>query len=241
MLAVPPCRQSLARQTAMTRENEQLHHCIGVPTKRRMRLLVAVFLLCAACLTRAVATAPPPEPKPSQLRSVDELTSSTDPTQRALVAFAEASRVLTHPRCVNCHPPDDQPRQLDAHEPHQPMAERWPSALSAAVLPCSSCHQDKNLELSRVPGAPNWSLAPTEMAWLHRTAAQICEQLKDPSRNGHKSLEQVVEHGAHDPLVAWGWAPGHGRTPAPGTQARFGELLAEWVKGGAPCPPVETK
>lgn len=103
-------------------------------------------------------------------------------------------------------------------------------------MECAACHQDKNLELARVPGAPNWHLAPREMAWLGKSAAAICEQIKDPARNGGKSLEQIVEHSGHDELVAWGWNPGHGREPAPGSQATFGALMAAWVSAGAVCP-----
>jgi hypothetical protein len=74
------------------------------------------------------------------------------------------------------------------------------------------------------------------MAWIGRTPAAICEQVKDPARNGGKTLAQIVEHGAQDPLVAWGWNPGAGRQAAPGDQHTFGELLAAWAQSGAHCP-----
>lgn len=92
-----------------------------------------------------------------------------------------------------------------------------------------------------MPGAPKWHLAPLSMAWVGRTPAQICEQLKDTKRNGGKNLDQIIEHSAHDALVAWGWAPGHGRVPAPGTQEQFGALVAAWVKSGAACPRAEVR
>ena len=41
---------------------------------------------------------------------------------------------------------------------------------------------------------------------------------------------------AHDDLVGWGWHPGDGREPAPGTQAAFGALIKYWVDTGAACP-----
>ena len=91
-------------------------------------------------------------------------------------------------------------------------------------------------ELARVPGAPNWHLALKSMAWVGRSPRSICEQLKDPTRNGDKTLGEIAEHAAHDGLVAWGWAPGHGRTTPPGDQASFGELIAAWVETGAACP-----
>jgi hypothetical protein len=44
------------------------------------------------------------------------------------------------------------------------------------------------------------------------------------------------EHLAHDDLVAWGWQPGEGRDPAPGSQALLGELIQAWIDTGAYCP-----
>ena len=55
-------------------------------------------------------------------------------------------------------------------------------------------------------------------------------------RNGGKTLAQLVEHNSHDGLVGWGWNPGDGRAPAPGTQAEFGALTKAWVDSGAKCP-----
>ena len=50
------------------------------------------------------------------------------------------------------------------------------------------------------------------------------------------TLAQLVRHNGTDPLVGWGWNPGAGRTPAPGTQAAFGKLTQAWVDSGAKCP-----
>ena len=49
-------------------------------------------------------------------------------------------------------------------------------------------------------------------------------------------LEQIVEHMREDELVGWGWAPGAGREPAPGSQAVLGELISAWAESGAACP-----
>jgi hypothetical protein len=123
-----------------------------------------------------------------------------------------------------------------AMELHDPPVERGPEGRGVVGMECSSCHQDRNQELTRVPGAPGWHLAPLEMAWVGKSAAQVCEQLKDPRRNGGKTLAQIVEHNGHDALVGWGWAPGAGREPVPGTQEQFGALTAAWVDTGAECP-----
>ena len=74
------------------------------------------------------------------------------------------------------------------------------------------------------------------MAWQGKTLGQICEQVKDPRRNGGKTMAQIEEHMAHDTLVGWGWMPGGTREPAPGTQAQFGALISAWIASGAACP-----
>ena len=103
-------------------------------------------------------------------------------------------------------------------------------------MECTSCHQDTNLELGRVPGAPNWHLAPLSMAWVGKTPRHVCEQLQDPTRNGGKTLAEIAQHTAHDALIAWAWAPGHGRTTPPGDQKAFAALIRAWVDNGASCP-----
>jgi hypothetical protein len=69
-----------------------------------------------------------------------------------------------------------------------------------------------------------------------KTLSEICEQIKDPSRNGGKTLEELVHHMGEDSLVGWAWNPGAGRTPAPGTQQELGILIKAWVESGAACP-----
>ncbi|MGC6330683.1 hypothetical protein ACNI3R_14500 [Rhizorhabdus sp. FW153] len=59
---------------------------------------------------------------------------------------------------------------------------------------------------------------------------------KEPARNGGKDMAQLVHHMAEDELVGWGWNPGGKRTPAPGTQAKFGALFTAWADSGAQCP-----
>jgi hypothetical protein len=175
---------------------------------------------------------------PAELRPPEAFAGIADPAARAAAIFVEVSRVLTHPRCTNCHPSDDSPRQRDG-ELHDPPVARGPEDRGPPGLECASCHQDRNLELARVPGASGataWHLAPRSMAWAGRSPADLCDQIKDPTRNGGKTLPEIVEHAAHDPIVAWGWAPGADRAPAPGTQARFASLVAAWVSAGAACP-----
>jgi len=74
------------------------------------------------------------------------------------------------------------------------------------------------------------------MAWEGKTIGDICRQLKDTGRNGGRDLAMLQEHVAKDDLVAWGWNPGPGREPAPGSQETAGELVQAWVNSGAQCP-----
>lgn len=207
-----------------------------------LRRALAVSALAAASCGHAggrqpAADAPLPQVAPGQLRPARDFAAIHDMTQRSKALFLEASRVLMHPRCVNCHPSGGSPLQGEDSHVHDPPVVRGEDDRGVVGMRCSTCHQDHNLELAFVPGAPDWHLAKRSMAWQGKSARAVCEQLKDPERNGGRTLEQVVDHSAHDPLVAWGWHPGASRAPAPGTQAAFAALVRAWVETGAACPP----
>jgi len=158
----------------------------------------------------------------------------SDPAQRSRAFFAEVAKVLTHPRCMNCHPATNRLTQGNDEHPHQPLATR--------ETPCVTCHTDQNFTLHErasyqsIPGHPRWMAAPIEMAWQGKSVGEICRQIKDPDRNGGRNLSLLHEHLAHDDLVAWGWQPGAGRDPAPGSQALLCELVQAWIDTGALCP-----
>jgi hypothetical protein len=201
-----------------------------------MRVVVLVAL--AACSGPSAAPRPPMPPPAArtELRSPAAFDVIVDRGQRSQAMFEEIGRVLTHPRCVNCHPSDDSPRQGELHAMHDPPVLRGAGGRGVAALPCVGCHQDRNVELARVPGAPDWHLAPSQMVWLDRSIGTICTQISDPQRNGGKTLAQIHDHLAHDGLVAWGWAPGSDRAPPPGTQAQLAALFQAWIDTGAVCP-----
>src|SRR5258708_31822192 len=97
--------------------------------------------------------------------------------------FAPIASVVRHPRCINCHQ-DKSPRQTDAMVVHQPLVVRGADGHGAPTQPCQTCHQASNTADGFVPGVATWRLAPPSMLWEGRTEAQICEQMKDPARNG---------------------------------------------------------
>jgi hypothetical protein len=150
-------------------------------------------------------------------------------------SFDPVASVLMHPRCINCHQ-DQSPRQTDAKVVHQPLVVRGKHDNGAPTLPCQTCHQTTNTAGGFVPGVPNWRLAPLSMLWEGKTKEQICEQFKDPSRNGGRHTgEEIIEHMKSDPLVLWAWKPGADRTTPPLSHDEFVAALESWVRAGMPC------
>jgi hypothetical protein len=172
----------------------------------------------------------------NELRSVESFASIADQRARSIALFEEAGKVLQSPRCVNCHPAGDRPRQTDGRRLHIPLVVRGIDGFGALGMRCNTCHHDNNFDQAGIPGNDHWHLAPASMTWEGRSLGQICEQLKDPVRNGNRDIAAILEHVVTDTLVIWSWSPGHVRTPAPGTNAQFGELLRAWADTGAQCP-----
>lgn len=202
---------------------------------KRMKA-IAVVLIGAAGLLGAALLEHAKADTTDGLAPVASFDRIKDPAARSAALFQEAGRVITSPRCLNCHPRDDSPRQGEEMRVHEPPVQRGAGGMGVAGMRCVTCHGPANYDPGRIPGNPKWLLAPIEMAWVGKSLGEICEQIKDPKRNGGKTLDQIVEHNAHDELVAYGWEPGAGRKPAPGTQAQFGELMRAWQENGAHCP-----
>lgn len=205
--------------------------------------IVAVGMLPARAETgRPLPAAEAALAKQGALRSAADFNTIADRNARSLALYGEASKVITHPRCVNCHPVDNTPRQGATMKVHSPPMTGGLDGHGPAGQRCSTCHGVKNFEatggdnIQSIPGNPKWALAPASMAWQGKTPGEICRQIKDPTRNGGKDLEALYHHMAEDELVGWGWNPGKGRAPAPGDQKTFGELIRAWIDTGAACP-----
>ena len=159
-------------------------------------------------------------------------------SRASAAAFEALLPVMRHPRCMNCHMRGDYPRQGDDSHPHIMDVRRGVDGHGVNAVKCSTCHQDHNLVgVHMPPGAPDWGLPPAAMPmiWQDLSAHQLCQLLKDPQRNGHKTIAQIVEH-MHTPLVLWGWNPGEGRTAIPFSQGRFLHNVDLWADQGAACP-----
>jgi hypothetical protein len=203
----------------------------------RAALLHAV--ICGVVVSAAASRA-----QDLELRAPATFTGITDEAARSRALFGEAAKVITNPRCMNCHPASDRPLQGNDKHPHYPPAARGDAGVGVPGNTCSACHMERNTPVvvgvpapfESIPGHPRWGLAPIEMAWEGKSVGEICQQIKDRNRNGGRDLALLHEHLAHDDLVAWAWNPGPGRDPAPGNQQRLGELIKAWIDTGAQCP-----
>jgi len=195
-----------------------------------------ILITCAIAALTSVALNATGKTLPTSLKPLAAFSTIKDPKARSVALFAEAGKVIQHPRCLNCHPATERPTQTDAMRPHEPLVVRGDGGIGAAGLRCITCHHNANFDPAGVPGNPKWALAPPEMAWQGKSLGDICRQIKDTNRNGGRSMAELVHHMAEDELVGWGWHPGGKRTPAPGTQAEFGALIKAWADSGAYCP-----
>jgi hypothetical protein len=205
-------------------------HALQVALACAIALPLAVLALLPA---RDVDAAAPPA---SGLRPLPSFATIADEGQRSQAYFTELGKVLTHPRCLNCHPAGDRPHQGEHGRLHQPPVERGLDGFGSVSRRCPICHQQANFDPGRMPGHPEWHLAPFEMGWQDKSLHDICVQIKDPARNGGRSLADLIHHIGEDTLVGWAWAPGFGREPAPGTQKQAGALVEAWANSGAACP-----
>jgi hypothetical protein len=205
-----------------------------------------VYIVCTIALS-LIATTSLANPKGNTsndgTKSNQENQISEDPnselTKEGISAFGDVYKVLQHPRCLNCHPSGDAPLQSDDSKPHAMNITR---VSVEAGLECAACHQEKNSEVYGVvggpPGAPNWHLPEKEMPLIFegRSVKELCEQLTKTEENGNKTLQELYEHVAFDPLVLWGWEPGGERSIPPIAHADFAKQFKQWVDAGGPCP-----
>jgi hypothetical protein len=185
------------------------------------QVLLVLLLCCQAAAQKPASTSP-----------------AAESGRVSAAAFQAIVPVLRHPRCMNCHSSGDFPRQGEDSHPHTMQVRRGSEGQGLNSVQCSTCHQDHNLAGPRTPpGAPEWHLPSPDMPmiWEGLTDGQLCELFKDPQSNGHRSVQQIVEH-MSTPLVQWGWNPGEGRTPVPLPFAQFLTAVKRWAENGAACP-----
>ncbi|TXD52683.1 MULTISPECIES: hypothetical protein [unclassified Polaribacter] len=155
--------------------------------------------------------------------------------------FDKMMDVLTHPRCMNCHPSDNIPKQGIESHPHYFGMEGGKNDQGFEATKCMTCHQTENNNYSGVPGAPHWGLAPQSMAWKGLTRQEIAAVMLNKETNGGKNHEEIIKHLTEDDLVLWAWNPGVNaagikREKPPVSQEEFKEVVEAWFADGAIIP-----
>ncbi len=171
--------------------------------------------------------------------SVRLATQERERATRATGAFEKVAAVLSSPRCANCHITGDGPLQGDDGHAHAMNVRRGSDGRGTPAMHCTNCHQDvSSLTPHGPPGAPDWRLPPmaTPMAWRGLGPGDQCRALKDGTRNGNRTLADLLEHAAHDRIVVSSWNPGPGRTLPPLSHDAFVEQFKLWIDMGAACP-----
>lgn len=156
-------------------------------------------------------------------------------------AFEKVYTVLMSPRCMNCHPAGDVPLQGDDSHVHEMFPKRGHDGKGVLAMKCANCHQPENTPGPHTPpGHPNWHLPPADMKMIFegKTPHELARQLMDPNQNGHKTVEQLIEH-ADDGLVVHSWDMGEGRTKPPLSHAAFKEAWITWLENGGYAPAAE--
>lgn len=177
----------------------------------------------------------------SEQESISESEANTSEVSSSEEAFTKMMKVLTHKRCVNCHPAGDRPRQGEDSHIHNFGVRRGADNHGVAALRCETCHQHENNDYSGVPGAPEWSLAPLKMRWEGLSRVEIAKSMLNPENNGGRSLEETVKHLTEHDLVLWAWEPGvdangNPREKPPVPKEEYIKAVKEWAAGGAVIP-----
>ena len=168
-----------------------------------------------------------------------ETTYPSENNEAAEEAFDKMMQVLTHKRCVNCHPSGNRPRQGEDSHYHNFNVMRGADNHGMVALRCESCHQHENNDFAGVPGAPEWSLAPIEMQWEGLSRVEIAQSMLNPENNGGRNLDEIVKHLTEHELVLWAWEPGidasgNHREKPPVSKEEYIKAVKEWAAAGSP-------
>ena len=110
---------------------------------------IAILLAGATVIVAIGMAVSAAQPDPAKtLRSVQAFASIADEKERSLALFQEAGKVITHARCVNCHPAGDRPAQGDDRHPHS----RWSCAVSTISAPSACAARPATGRRTSMPG-----------------------------------------------------------------------------------------
>jgi hypothetical protein len=161
-----------------------------------------------------------------------------------LAAWDRIYAITSHPRCTNCHVGDTGQPMWNAlnygtDTVHGMGVQADETRIGALSMPCRTCHVTAG-HANTVPHAPPhiddaWRLPPVALEWLGKTSAEVCAQLRNPDSNDGNDIAGLADHLRSSPFVAWGFAPGTGRTAPAGDPEEIAKDIEVWGAAGAPC------
>ncbi|MEQ6250275.1 hypothetical protein ABMC89_15375 [Sulfitobacter sp. HNIBRBA3233] len=163
-----------------------------------------------------------------------------------IAAWSRIYATVSHPRCTNCHVGDSGRPGWEAlgygeGRLHAMNIVAGDSRIGAETIPCRTCHISAAGPNDTPHAAPQiddaWRLPPVELAWRGKTSEEVCAQLRDPERNDGFDIEGLAQHVLESAFVNWGFAPGGGREPAPGSAQALAADIRAWGAAGMPCDP----
>ncbi len=167
--------------------------------------------------------------------------SGKNKKKESIEAFLKVYEVLTHPRCMNCHPAGDIPLQGEDSHLHSMEPTRGLDGKGLFAMKCMNCHLSEGMEGENMPpGSPNWHMPPADMKMVFegKSANELALQIVDPKQNGNKSMKDLIAH-ADDELVKAGWEMGGNRELPPLTYEEFKQEWIKWIETGAYAPPAK--
>ena len=103
-----------------------------------MRVITRIGWIAGAAFALAFTGGAALAQRTSELRPPSDFTGIADAAARSRALFTESAKVITHPRCMNCHPASNRPLQGDDQHLHQPPVPRGDGGLGVAGNPCSA-------------------------------------------------------------------------------------------------------
>jgi len=154
------------------------------------------------------------------------------------------AEAFLHPRCTNCHVGEGHLPGWEGlgYKPgavHGMAVRAGESRIGAEGLPCRTCHVTSAAANTVPRAAPHidapWQLPPVTLAWQGATPVELCRQLRDPARTDDRDVAALADHVRTSAFVAWGFAPGAGRSAPAGSPQDLARALLAWGAAGAPC------
>src|SRR5205823_1321672 len=108
-------------------------------------IATATIAIAALFLSLPAAQSEPPATSHQSLKSPSDFASIADKSERSRAIFGEVGKVLTHPRCMNCHPAGERP--LQGNDQHAHMPPVWRGENGHMATNCFGCHSEQNVAL----------------------------------------------------------------------------------------------